>query len=486
MIAIRCTLLRDVFEGGRPDDPRRAEWPPSWMRLFSALVSVADPGSPDDAVLEALETAAPPLILAAEYHASRRAAFVPTNVVLNKQGGHTVLAGRTNSERMWARAAPRSSRLWYQWPSLELPSERRHRLHDLCRRVPYVGRSTSPAVVELRDDPPEGNWMLPADAVEPGEFRLAQPIRSPFPGALAALREAHEEKHVDRGAGAPWQIGRGIDYGYREPTTIEGDVAGPYLRVVVLRHEGRRLDGRHTVRVTHAVRRALMSRAQRPLETLHGHHGGDVVQCAIASLPDVGHEHADGHILGVAICLPDLTPDEFHVLGEAIPAVGKRLEVTTGPLGVLYFERLPPLDARRHAFALRPDRWGGPSRRWVTALPMVLDRYLKSEAEVEEEVRRAVRNSLLPEPAIISISRRPLLRGGIDLRPVETLRRPSDRGVKPYRHVALEFPTPVQGPVLVGSMRHYGLGLCFPLHLQPMGAEAEVAQIREREGINDA
>lgn len=470
MIAIRCTLLRDVFEGGRPDDPRQAEWPPSWMRLFSALVSVAEPESGDDDILRMLEAAEPPAILASQHRSQRRRAYVPTNALQLDGGGHTVWAGRTNSERGWARTVPRSREIWYRWQSLDLPAGGRERLEALCRRVPYLGRSTSPTIVEVRDDPPESDgWLLPdTDGKRP--VAVSQPVRAPYPGSLEALREAYEEKHLRGGAGAVWQIGDGVDYGYAQPERSADVIDGPYGTVIVFRQvakERRRIDGRHTAKLSHAIRRALMARAseQGPVEeipSLHGHHDGNTVQCAIAGLPNVGHEHARGQLLGFALCIPDLPQDELRRLADVLPAAGDAMKVTAGKLGELWFERVAPLDASGLPWGLKPERWQGPAKRWVTALPLVLDRFLKRSSNVDEEVRRAVQNSGLPEPERVHVTTYGQIDGALGLQPRDTLRRPEDKAVKPYRHATIEFAERVRGPVIIGSMRHYGLGLCVP------------------------
>ncbi len=241
---------------------------------------------------------------------------------------------------------------------------------------------------------------------------------------------------------------------------------GPYSMLVVLRLVGPKIDGRDAARVAHAVRRAVMSRASEHLPALHGHHDGDTVQVAFLSLPFAGFPKADGHLLGVALALPDLPASEMAIVHDALPRPGQTMEVTAGPLGVLVLERLSPLEAQRETrtrWSLQPDRWRGPSRSWTTVTPLVLDRFLKRGDDLKDAIRLAVTNSRLPEPAVITVSRHPLLDGAPDLRPRDTLRRPEDRSVKPYRHVTLRFPEPVVGPVVVGSMRHYGLGLCVPV-----------------------
>lgn len=468
MFGIQCTLLRDTFEGGRPRDPGTAEWPPSWMRLFSALVSVAEPGVDDD-LLVMLEEAVPPGIQAARTApVTHRAAWVPTNTIpTTKKITHTTLVARTNSERGWARAIPQQPHILYSWPDLSLSSEQRERIEALCRRVPYLGRSTSPAMITVVDEAKEiegVDRLIPESRVsEEAVFVYATTVRCSFPGALTALRDAHEAKYERGEAGDPWEIGLGVDYGTERPRTEEKAAEGPYPTMVLFSLEGRLLDGRHTARVTAPLRRALLARAAEHIPALHGHHGGDIVQVAVLGLPFVGHEHADGHLMGVAIAIPDLSRAELSVITGALPDAGETIDVTAGVLGVLRLRRISPLDAERRPRTLQPQRWIGPANTWVTALPMVFDRFLKPGMNLEDEVRRAVVSSGFPTPEVLRVDRRPMLPGALDLAPHDTLRRRGQKGFKPYRHVILRFPETVTGPVVIGSMRHYGLGLCLPI-----------------------
>lgn len=473
MLTVRCTLLRDVFEGGSHDSPRNPEWPPSWMRLFSALVAAAAEDDTADELLELLEAAAAPEIYASPILAPvYREAFVPTNAT--GKSSHGTLVGRINSTRGWARAVPRSPAVYYHWPDLDLSAGQRRTLHLLCQRIPYFGRSTSPAVVETLDDAPEltdrERWVPSVRVSDARAFQYRQTLRSPFPGALKSLRAAHVDQFVGGGVGYPWEIGVGIDYGTEEEP-VPDEHRGPYRTMVVFALEGSSLDGRHTARVAAAFRRAALSRAERHLATLHGHHDGAVVQCAFLGLPFVGMPHADGHLLGMAVAIPDLSPEDLAVLHAALGPANRELRLACGPFGVLALRRLSPLEAESRPWTLRTSRWTGlrgngesqATRAWASALPMVLDRYLHRSYDVETEIRRAVINSGFPAPDLVRFDERPLLRNGLDLAPRDTLRRPGDRGFRPYRHVHVVFPQPVRGPVVLGSMRHYGLGLCVPV-----------------------
>lgn len=466
MLKLRCTLLRDTFEGGRHDDPSTAEWPPSWMRVFSALVSVAGTSRAFDSVLQRLEAAGPPDILAANaVPSTRREAYVPTNAV-QEVTAHGTLVGRTASVRAWARTAPAIAKIYYEWLELVLSEPDQLALTTLCRAVPYLGRSTSPAILDVvtaSTNDADLRRLVPRTRTT-GAFIPMERIRCPYPGALEELRRAHAEKFLGGGVGDPWAVGVTTDYGEQQrPPAIDDAVAGRYPVLVIFALRGLRLDGRHTARVTSAFRRAILGRATRHLPTLHGHHDGEVVQCAFLALPFVGGPRADGRLLGVAIAVPELPDQELGVVVDALGAADQVLEVTAGPLGVLRLERISPLESTAQSLTLQPRRWQQPSRTWVTALPLVFDRHVRRGDDEEEHVRRAVVHAGLPDPASVRVSRRPLVTGALDLRPTDTLRRRGDKSVRPYRHALLHFPMKVRGPVLLGSMRHYGLGLCLPL-----------------------
>lgn len=470
MLAISCRFLRDTYEAERTDAPGVAEWPPSWMRLFSALVSVARPGGKEDDALRVLEAAPAPEIRASpprEVLETRRMAFVPTNAVSAPR--HSTLPARTNDERAWARVAPRRRVVMFVWPTLDVGEEHRALLGELCRRVPYLGRTTSPALIEVIEEnrvEALGWAVVPRGRVSDGRrFAAEDAMRVPFEGALAELRRAYEAKYADGEPQDAWQIGNWIEYGRDEPVWKEPGIdVGPLGETVVMSIEGRTLDGRLGARVASELRRAIRSRARHDIPAIHGHRAGDEPQCSFVALPFVGGEHADGHLLGVAVILPrDLDAADAAVVAEALPPPGGSMNLTCGAVGILRLRRLAPLDLAGGLWGLRHRRWEGPAERWVTAYPIVLDRYLKRRDQPEEELRRTVERSGYPTPLDVVASRYPMLPGAVDLAPRDTIRRHDERGFKPYRHAVLRFPRALRGPVVIGSMRHYGLGLCAPL-----------------------
>jgi CRISPR-associated protein Csb2 len=470
MLALRCRLLRETYEAERADAPGMPEWPPHWMRLYSALVSVAGEDRSDDDLLRVLESAAPPEVRASpppQVLETRRLAFVPTNST--EKPSHSTLPARKNATRAWARVAPRRAVVLFVWPQLELAREQRKSLARLCRRIAYLGRTTSPVLVEAveQNELDELGWTLrPRPQASADRFVAEEAMRVPFRGALAELRRAHEAKHLRGEPGDPWAIGEWVEYGHAlPPDEVPQRQQGPLgRRMLVLAIEGRALDGRLAARLTTALRRAVRSRAQEDIPAIHGHHAGDRPQVAFVALPFVGAEHADGHILGLAVMFPrSLERRDAAVVAAALPAEGEVMKLSCGALGVLRLRRLAPLDLPRSSWGLRPERWTGPARRWVSAYPIVFDRYLKRRHDPEQELRRTLERSGYPAPVEVELSRHPLLPGALDLTPADTVRRKGGEGFKPYRHALLRFAQPLEGPVVVGSMRHYGLGLCVPL-----------------------
>jgi len=149
--------LSVVFLGGtyEASDGAGPEWPPHPGRVFNALVAQADPGTADDSALTWLEEQAPPVVLASEAHGSVLTAFVPTNSVKAGKDTHQTYLGRTAGSRSWSRANPRRTEVHFFWPDATPGEEVRRRLAILARRVPYLGRATSPVVVSVGIDEPE-------------------------------------------------------------------------------------------------------------------------------------------------------------------------------------------------------------------------------------------------------------------------------------------------------------------------------------------
>ncbi|MGH9152106.1 MAG: type I-G CRISPR-associated protein Csb2, partial [Acidimicrobiales bacterium] len=186
MLALDVTFLGGAYEAADADG---AEWPPHPARAFCALVSVARPGTADDDALRWLEALPPPTVQAPPARPSSRRAYVPTNAV-DAKDSHQAYLARTSGSRAWARSFPSQRTTRFVWPEAEAAPDLVERLDGLARRVPYLGRSTSPALLAFTAEAP-GDAGLPTYEPDPaGRARL----RTARPGYLAHLRAAFESR----------------------------------------------------------------------------------------------------------------------------------------------------------------------------------------------------------------------------------------------------------------------------------------------------
>jgi CRISPR-associated protein Csb2 len=235
-----------------------------------------------------------------------------------------------------------------------------------------------------------------------------------------------------------------------------------------------------------ALRRALFEvhGARELPPALSGHTAtGERAQTphvAFVALPHVNHEYADASIKGIAIVLPcTLSEDERRTLHQlvadlertrAVDADRTVLELATGSSARFFVRRAEFPESR----ALNPKTWCKPSTRFVTATPILLDRYPgnlrsnvdrtahKAAGEARASIAAACEHIGLPLPASIEIAFAPLLAGAQPARDFAPARRPG----QPSRarvHAEIRFAERICGPVILGAGRYFGLGLCLPV-----------------------
>lgn len=478
-------LLSGCYDAAEVDDREQAEWPPHPARLFCALVAAAR-GETDRSALRWLEEQPSPLVVASgQPRENRRCAYVVANT-LSLKGGSQFHPGRGNG--LWSRtkAMPESPTVSMVWP-VTVDTGTVERLDRMARRVPYLGRSTGVALVAAtaREDGAfdGGAEGLDADGravYEPCDLLEAQvSIRVPYPGFLEDVNAQFE-------TGRPaWEVSRYRGYRRRRPPhhgSHDGDgaveagqpgqaghagseqpIPSVYTDVLVLQFSGLRPQARLTVRLTEALRSAVLTKAgNRAPAVLHGHGADGRPHVAFLALPDVGHEHANGHLLALAVAVPELPEPERKAVLRAVPGLRQEdvsgvVELPVPGLGLVELIYQPGLV---RPWGASPDRWRRGSRRWVSATPAVLDRYPKRPDQVERELLASLRAVGLPEPVDLQISTEPLIPGAARLRPGDL---PSRARGRLFRHVAVTFDRRVSGPVLVGAGRYLGVGLLTPV-----------------------
>lgn len=471
-LVVRVELLTGGYDAADVADRERAEWPPHPARLYCALVAAVR-GDQDRAALRWLEAQEPPLVqAAAQPREQRRQAYVVTNSI-EKESKSQTHPGRTNG--LWARtkAFPADPIVAFVWPNAAAP-EHVAALDAMARRVPYLGRSTGVALATAYADqdgaapvafPRPGG---PGEVYEPCEMLQAElSVRVPYPGFL-------DDLDGQFAAGRPaWEVARYCGYRRRrEHRVVErlGQLSGGgaqpsvYRDVVVFRFGGLKPQARLGTRFTEALRSAVLRAAgANAPAVLHGHGAPGRPHVAFLAMPDVGHDNADGHLLGLAVAVPEI--DSSHRQAVLRAVLGLRREDVAGVvdlrvrgIGEVEMVYQPPGPVRPWGAA--PERWLMGSQRWVTATPMVLDRYPKGPVAVEAEVLSSLRTVGLPDPVELQVSAEPLLAGAARLRPGDL---PEHVRGRLFRHVAVRFPHPVSGPVIAGAARYLGVGLFAPV-----------------------
>lgn len=271
-------------------------------------------------------------------------------------------------------------------------------------------------------------------------------------------------------------------------------VAGPTLPLVC------------TLAVAQALRGAVMqhSGVQPAPQWVSGHQpNGERSESqsghlACIPLPFVGHEHADGHLLGAGLAFPRTVgrQDRGRVLGAVLlqpTGQPRAVELTLGRLGVWTLHKS---DWSEQRGALQPAAWTAyPSgaTTWASVTPVVLDKFPKADSvnargawrdEVAGIIAEACKRIGLPEPEWIDIDTTSWHRGSARaiakhrrLRGQSTpdqqtagplgdgFPRYPAKGTRAFRvqvHVWLRFAEPVVGPILLGAGRFLGYGLCKP------------------------
>jgi CRISPR-associated protein Csb2 len=222
----------------------------------------------------------------------------------------------------------------------------------------------------------------------------------------------------------------------------------PWGELFALRPDGGEL--RDATVLGDALRRAAMSRALEQMSpVLHGHDA--VPHAAWLTLPNIGHPHADGRVLGIGMLLPRGVSEDDRT--EAVWALsqishiepGRRLKVRR-PGG---HEHLPA--------GLKRGTWAKASDTWATATPIVLERHPRRNQSVASVIADTCERWGYPRPVEVDVGQHSPLRGV----PMAKAFRPRRPGR--WTHAVLRWEKPLRGPLLLGRDQHFGLGLCRPL-----------------------
>jgi len=486
----------------------RAEWPPHPGRVFMAMAAAyfETGGDPEERkALEWLEAQEPPRICASGCHRrSLVGAYVPAN--------DKVTMPRRRQERTFPTVRPERDTVFLTWDT-EAPTEIRGALEKLCGKVTRIGHSSSLAQMWLAEDAatPEAEWLPDDLAIEGERFRTAergslQYLEREFNGAARAkYAEMAEALEAAKGKektqlkktmatafpeGEPRvpdpKLARWAGYVPRRSEREAGEkpLTGFFDKehVVVLGMvQGERLGLESTLQLTGALRNAAMKAAGESLPELLSGHAADgspsgKPHVAFFPLPFVDAEHADGHVLGLAIAIPRVAEQDAE-LRQAIGALlfGRNGEENTvclwrafskgGEGRAVWHWHLQRTSGEETRAALRIRQWTKPSKVWASVTPVVLHHYPKKNREnsVVEIVGEAFESAGLPRPSRVAVQPVSYFRGVGHALEMPEFSEGGERLCRYQTHVVVEFERMVEGPVLVGRGRFRGYGLCRPV-----------------------
>lgn len=494
MLTLGIRYLNGFVAASQPDDLERAEWPPHPGRVFMALAAAhfqtgADAKEREALIwLEELEECGQPLAphLVAADPAERAVVthFVPVNddnVGFTKKSGKTkpfpeigqTGLRRNRQERTFARAWLNPDTVYLTWPGAEPDDEVRSALTALCAKVTRIGHAMSMVQMWLAadDEPGDPAWI-------PDEDRAQIYLRLAPRGTLDDL----ERRFNADGLPVRRRPELSVSQGYARPSTTTGDaqVAGTVFNphLIVLRIEYvhgpyRQLDLACTLAVTSRWREALLSQGNDLPDTArHVLSGHDVTgapldepHVAFAPLAFVGHDHADGRLLGMGIAAPrDLESADRRGM---LRALGRVRQLKLGRLGVWRLDSA----TETPSWNIQSAAWTGhPSgaTQWSTVTPVAFDRHPKSTTraarreDVADMLRRSCVRVGLKEPREVIVT---VISAHPGVPPAYAFPRLHRKDGSPRRHThaILVFDEPVCGPILLGAGRYRGYGFCRPL-----------------------
>lgn len=519
MLAFGIRYLTGFAAAASVEDRARPEWPAHPARVFMALAAAhfqsgADPSERAALLwLEMLERRGQPAAPFIATPEARPRAAITHYVPVNDDPGNStaplqsVPLTRTRQPRLFARAWLDDDTVFLWWPDTQPEKAIQRALVKLCAKVSRIGHSSSLVqmwVAELAEIP-QATWV-------PDEWRATIRLRIAVPGTLeyleqqfnaakvedfAALqvaaanrsdkkaqREAKRRLQTEYPNGAPphRRPDLSIYHGYAQPAPdrleqAAGSLFSPHLITFALQPVEtpyRHLDLRSVPAVAQRWRGALLANsndaapATRSVLSGHDADGAPLKGAHLAFLPlaFVAHEHADGHLLGMAVTLPFELQGEHR--REVLRILSRVSELKLGRLGTWHLEHLtaarPPINLRAETWTAYPKG----ATHWGTVSPIAFDRHPKAtdraayEREVAAMIAECCARIDLRKPKEVIPTAVSAHLGSPPAHSFPRLQRKNGTQRR-HCHAILVFAEPVCGPVLLGAGRFRGYGVCRPL-----------------------
>lgn len=447
---------------GRHVNEGEAEWPPSPWRLLRGLVSTWHERAPDldGAVVEAMlaQLCDPPSYLLPDANPSTTRHWYPDGV---RDAKSSWAEGTDKALDSFVVLAPGQD-LVVRWPA-DLQHAEHEALTRLAELLPYVGRADSVCEARLLDEPPAGRWLRPLDESGAPQGGIVDDVidllvpRRPLDmqGLQVRTRELRRAGQLDPPAA------QRVTYPRPTPPPTAPPRSQPVAGVECLTFS---LDAtalpsmRLAPLVADTLRAASQSRYgdQPPPGSISGHEEGGAAAR--------GHRHAHWWVLpgrgtragltarGVCYVPALIRQDDLSMLRRSRwlrdpQARFRPIRVVAGPAGSL--TRLLP--------ELAPEI---KQPTWHTLLPYAPPRYqdrrLPWSAQVDAALREEAELRGLPAIREVRVLQGPWM---------EYARWRASQHRRDGRRAAgveVTFSETIGGPLSLGALSHFGLGLFLP------------------------
>ncbi len=520
-------------------DRDEVEWPPHPARLCLGLLDALHRGgnpTEERAALEWLcQQTAPDVIVPTAATAVPQILegfFVPQNPTSAESIAHP--------RKPWTFPAvyldPDQPTVFFRWPKATPSDCLRTALASLITRLPRLGHSSSFCVVGLDATPTaDVQWEYLEPLSADREISPTESLRVPWPGLIASAEQAFDAAGraeemsdliaaAEKGSKADKMLKPAASprsrhdpqhqwLGYAPPEAQSAS-QGPWdRRILVLRQtKGSTKALTSTWQITEIFHKALLSRWGDRLKLepefgpipgwLSGHSPraendaqatAAIQSChlAIFPLPFVDHPHADGHLLGIGLALPNpasvgLNPGDFRREWR------QAQEVLFGENGELFLHAADGSwemtlcsesqfgSAGPAKQALIPHRWTQAAKLWRSVTPIILDRHPKPHFNKDPEAwvrscREIITKSCERAGWPVPVRIKPSLSSPLSGVPSSSdFASPKPKPGLPPRfhiHAEIEFAEPIAGPLLLGSGRYRGYGLMLPMAEKPISAK---------------
>jgi len=482
MLTIDMELLSGRIMAASYHDRDRVEWPPHPTRLYSAFVAAYEENLHDDGqareALEWFENLHPPYIYANPPFNNMQVRDAPTNYVpvndkaqyepkINKKSKKikwqppifegTVL-NRLRAERKFPAFTPQDPHVRFFY-DISDSSHYVAVLGRIAEQITYYGRSATPVLVRVYESEGDPN-MYPS---RNGNIML----RIPGKGRLSHLEQIYEMRQKKM-AIQP-KVGQIVAYSAlgiqkTDETEVDQKIDMRFFR----------LSGDRTVplseayHVTRFVRNAFMSLYPGKIpETVSGHtpdgKPSDKDHMGIIPLPSAGYRYSAGHIMGFALVFHGNMSAETR---ESVNYATNHLQhITMGKYGVVRADPISPLNWETIPMSLDSRTYVRSSRLWATVTPAIFGKHPKRNkigpgrdgGSVMEEACRMIG---LPKPVEVRAGPASAVHGVPMARDFYI---PNKYRNYYWSHMILRFDRDIEGPVIIGSGRFNGFGLCIPL-----------------------